>query len=86
MNSGFIPAHLVDNEVRWFYENLGLDDLYFVNEAAETVCGHVIALYAYKLTTFIDNKRTSTVTWQRKAKLMQCRFTAAMSNSLDAAS
>ena len=37
----FIPQDLVDNEVSWFYQNLGIDDMYFQQEAVETIAQHM---------------------------------------------
>ena len=54
--SGFLPTDLVNNEVCWFYENLGIDDIYFANESDDVIASHVLALYAAKLNAFIDNK------------------------------
>ncbi|KZV84784.1 hypothetical protein EXIGLDRAFT_559959, partial [Exidia glandulosa HHB12029] len=28
-SKGFIPSELVQNEVAWFYDQLGIDDTYF---------------------------------------------------------
>ncbi|KAI9208576.1 Glutamate/Leucine/Phenylalanine/Valine dehydrogenase-domain-containing protein [Polychytrium aggregatum] len=52
---GFIPKELVQNEVTWFYGNLGIDDMYFSGETVETVAQHIMALYGSKLLAYIKN-------------------------------
>jgi glutamate dehydrogenase len=32
---GFIPPDLVEDETRWFYDQLGIDDMYFATETVE---------------------------------------------------
>jgi glutamate dehydrogenase len=32
---GFMPPELVEAETRWFYEQLGIDDMYFATETVE---------------------------------------------------
>jgi len=32
---GFIPPDLVEDETRWFYEQLGIDDMYFATETED---------------------------------------------------
>jgi len=32
---GFIPDSLVEDETRWFYYDLGIDDMFFATETAE---------------------------------------------------
>lgn len=39
--NGFIPSELVEGEVTWFYENLGIDDQYFALEQLSTICDHI---------------------------------------------
>lgn len=40
--SGFLPQELVEAEVMWFYQNLGIDDQYFALESLSTICDHVV--------------------------------------------
>jgi glutamate dehydrogenase len=46
---GFIPDTLAMAEVDWFYDNLGIDDLYFQRESVDTIAKHITALYAAKV-------------------------------------
>jgi glutamate dehydrogenase len=32
---GFIPPELVEDETRWFYDQLGIDDMYFATETVD---------------------------------------------------
>jgi glutamate dehydrogenase len=32
---GFIPPDFVEAEVKWFYEELGIDDMYFATESVD---------------------------------------------------
>lgn len=34
-DKGFVPPELVDNEVQWFYNALGIDDMYFSTETVD---------------------------------------------------
>jgi glutamate dehydrogenase len=49
----FIPQELVHNEVQWFYENLGIDDMYFQQETFKTIADHIMGLYAAKIEAFM---------------------------------
>ncbi|KAI9296001.1 NAD-dependent glutamate dehydrogenase [Neoconidiobolus thromboides FSU 785] len=52
---GFIPKELIQNEASWFYGNLGIDELYFINESHETIASHISSLYAAKIQAFTEN-------------------------------
>lgn len=47
--AGFIPEALIESETRWFYEQLGIDDVFFARESVAGIAGHIHALYAAKL-------------------------------------
>ena len=34
-SKGFMPVDLVEDETRWFYESLGIDDMYFATETVD---------------------------------------------------
>ncbi|KAJ3031823.1 UNVERIFIED_CONTAM: NAD-dependent glutamate dehydrogenase [Siphonaria sp. JEL0065] len=53
---GFIPKELVGNEVSWFYNNLGMDELYFKLETAESISQLILSLYSAKIAAFIKNE------------------------------
>lgn len=50
---GFIPEPLIENEVAWFYSNLGIDDQYFALEGLDVIAKHIMALYGAKINAFI---------------------------------
>jgi glutamate dehydrogenase len=49
---GWIPEALVDAQVSWFYNELGIDDVYFQLENPEVVANHITSLYAAKVAAF----------------------------------
>ncbi|KAG1751101.1 NADH-dependent glutamate dehydrogenase [Suillus lakei] len=49
---GFIPRELVENEVDWFYSQLGIDDIYFQNESPSVISDHIIALFGAKILAY----------------------------------
>ncbi|KAI9317222.1 Glutamate/Leucine/Phenylalanine/Valine dehydrogenase-domain-containing protein [Dichotomocladium elegans] len=53
--TGFIPKELIQNEVAWFYNNLGIDDYYFALESVETIANHVMSLYGAKMLAYAQN-------------------------------
>jgi glutamate dehydrogenase len=56
---GFIPENLIESEARWFYESLGIDDLYFERETVDGIVSHIHALYSAKLDAFARNDLNS---------------------------
>ncbi|KAJ3395003.1 NAD-dependent glutamate dehydrogenase [Entophlyctis sp. JEL0112] len=65
---GFIPKELVLNEVSWFYENLGIDDMYFGTEPIETIAQHILALYGAKIFAYIKNKSALEINLNRESE------------------
>ncbi|KAG5928543.1 glutamate dehydrogenase (NADP(+)) gdh1 [Claviceps africana] len=47
--AGFIPESLIDDQVQWFYAQLGIDDVYFEIEAPQAIANHISSLYAAKV-------------------------------------
>jgi glutamate dehydrogenase len=66
--TGFIPSELIENEVSWFYNNLGIDNMYFVLESVETIASHIIALYGSKILAFTKNDRSFDVNLVRETE------------------
>ncbi len=55
---GFIPPDFVESETSWFYNELGIDDMYFQTETVEAVVNHILSLYAAKVAAYArDDKR-----------------------------
>lgn len=57
-NTGFIPESLIESETKWFYESLGIDDVFFARESAEGIANHIHALYACKVQAFSNDNFT----------------------------
>ncbi|AMD22304.1 HGL036Cp [Eremothecium sinecaudum] len=49
---GFIPETLMEQEVDWFYESLGIDDLFFSKESSSSIANIIHTLYAAKVESF----------------------------------
>ncbi|KAK4994213.1 NAD-dependent glutamate dehydrogenase [Elasticomyces elasticus] len=57
-DKGFIPADFVESETSWFYNELGIDDMYFSTETVEAIVSHIHSLYAAKIAAYArDDKR-----------------------------
>ena len=55
---GFIPPEFVESETNWFYNELGIDDMYFQTESVEAIVNHILSLYAGKIAAYArDDKR-----------------------------
>ncbi|KAJ1762440.1 NAD-dependent glutamate dehydrogenase [Coemansia sp. RSA 1591] len=62
---GSIPQHLIDTEVDWFYNVLGLDDMYFMLEAPTAVARHLTSLYGSQLSS-VGQDNLISVTFQTR--------------------
>src|SRR5271156_1699144 len=55
---GFLPAEFVQLETDWFYNSLGIDDMYFQTETVEAISSNVLSLYAAKIAAYArDDKK-----------------------------
>ena len=55
---GFIPPEFVESETNWFYNELGIDDMYFQTETVDAIVSHILSLYAGKVAAYArDDKR-----------------------------
>ncbi|KAF9941857.1 NAD-dependent glutamate dehydrogenase [Modicella reniformis] len=63
---GFIPADLAQNEVSWFYGNLGIDDMYFATESVESIANHIMALYGAKIFAYTKNDNGLDINLERE--------------------
>ncbi|OMJ26218.1 NAD-specific glutamate dehydrogenase [Smittium culicis] len=48
-SQGYIHSSLIASEVEWFYNSLGMDDLYFMMEKPSVVADHILGFYAARL-------------------------------------
>ncbi|EGY14539.1 NAD-specific glutamate dehydrogenase [Verticillium dahliae VdLs.17] len=57
-SQGWIPPTVVDDQVTWFYESLGIDDVYFKIETPQVIASQVTSLYAAKVAAYArEDKR-----------------------------
>ena len=55
---GFLPAEFIASETEWFYNTLGIDDMYFSTETVEAIASNILSLYAAKLAAYArDDKK-----------------------------
>ncbi|KAL2422033.1 NAD-specific glutamate dehydrogenase [Exophiala dermatitidis] len=55
---GFLPPEFIASETEWFYNALGIDDMYFATETVEAVASNILSLYAAKLAAYArDDKK-----------------------------
>lgn len=47
--AGWVPEKLVEPQVSWFYNELGIDDVYFQLENPRVIASHISSLYAAKV-------------------------------------
>ncbi|KAK9381265.1 Glutamate/Leucine/Phenylalanine/Valine dehydrogenase-domain-containing protein [Kockiozyma suomiensis] len=48
----FIPDTLIENETKWFYNSLGIDDQYFATESVNNIANHILSIYGAKVAAF----------------------------------
>lgn len=54
----WIPTDRIDSQIEWFYNDLGIDDVYFQTESVEAISSHITSLYAAKVAAFArEDKR-----------------------------
>lgn len=55
---GFFPSDFVVSETNWFYNMLGIDDMYFQTESVDAIVTQILSLYAAKVAAYArDDKR-----------------------------
>jgi glutamate dehydrogenase len=47
-----VPVDFVESETKWFYNELGIDDMYFATESVEAIVSHIHSLYAAKVAAY----------------------------------
>lgn len=57
-DKGFIPDDFIASETDWFYNMLGIDDMYFQTESVEAIASNILSLYAAKVSAYArdDNR------------------------------
>ncbi|KAH8588388.1 NAD-specific glutamate dehydrogenase [Bisporella sp. PMI_857] len=51
-SASWIPTPLIEEQISWFYSELGIDDVYFELETVEAIASHITSLYAAKVAAF----------------------------------
>lgn len=54
----FIPEDFVKSETEWFYNALGIDDMYFQTESVEAIASHIHSLWAAKVAAYARGDNT----------------------------
>ncbi|KAH8758908.1 hypothetical protein F5883DRAFT_682253 [Diaporthe sp. PMI_573] len=49
LKNGWVPEERVDAQIAWFYNELGIDDVYFQLEAPSVIADHITSLYTAKV-------------------------------------
>jgi glutamate dehydrogenase len=49
MEAQWIPEDRIESQIEWFYNELGIDDVYFQTETVEAISSHITSLYAAKV-------------------------------------
>jgi glutamate dehydrogenase len=46
---GFLPLEIVESETQWFYNELGIDDMYFSTETSDAYANPSITCTAHRI-------------------------------------
>lgn len=68
--TGFIPENLIELEAKWFYNSLGIDDVFFARESPEGIASHIHSLYSCKVQAFasaVDVAEQPLIRYKREA-------------------
>ncbi|KAK7742036.1 NAD-dependent glutamate dehydrogenase [Cytospora paraplurivora] len=57
LKNGWIPDSRVDAQIAWFYNELGIDDVYFELESTAVIADHITSLYAAKVAAYSRKDR-----------------------------
>ncbi|OMH86312.1 NAD-specific glutamate dehydrogenase [Zancudomyces culisetae] len=63
---GYIPDQLIKSEVEWFYESLGINDMYFETEDPSSVAEHILGIYAAQMRSFSIKSGKVELNFERK--------------------
>ena len=71
-STGFIPESLLESEAKWFYESLGIDDVFFARLTPEEIAGHIHALYSCKVQAYANAGEQPLISYKREAEDHAC--------------
>ncbi|KAK2628461.1 hypothetical protein QTJ16_001564 [Diplocarpon rosae] len=60
-SSSWIPEPLIDAQIEWFYNELGIDDVYFEMESVDAIVSNIVSLYAAKIAAFAREDRVQEI-------------------------
>ncbi|CAL3965718.1 unnamed protein product [Diplocarpon coronariae] len=60
-SSSWIPEPLIDQQIEWFYNELGIDDVYFEMESVDAIVSNIVSLYAAKIAAFAREDRVQEI-------------------------
>ncbi|TGZ78677.1 NAD-dependent glutamate dehydrogenase [Ascodesmis nigricans] len=64
---GFIPPEFIESEVKWFYTQLGIDEMYFKCESVDTIVNNILSLYAGKVAAYSRDDQRLEIRLDREA-------------------
>ncbi|KAI5966150.1 GDH2 [Candida pseudojiufengensis] len=67
-STGFIPENLLESETKWFYESLGIDDVFFARSSPEEIVSHIHALYSCKVQAFANKGEQPLISYKVEAE------------------
>ncbi|MCJ1331879.1 NAD-dependent glutamate dehydrogenase [Thelotrema lepadinum] len=65
--NGFVPPEFVEAETLWFYNELGIDDMYFQTESVDAIVSHILSLYAGKVAAYARDDRKPEIRLDKEA-------------------
>lgn len=65
---GFLPEEFVESETKWFYTQLGIDDMYFKYESVDTIVNNILSLYAGKVAAYSRDDQRLEIRLDREAE------------------
>lgn len=66
-STGFIPESLIESETKWFYESLGIDDVFFARSSPEDIASHIHALYSCKVQAYSSFGEQPLISYKRES-------------------
>lgn len=64
-STGFIPESFIESETNWFYNHLGIDDVFFARASPQEISNHILSLYSCKLQGY-NGDDTSLIQYKRE--------------------
>ncbi|KAJ9384591.1 hypothetical protein DTO063F5_4661 [Paecilomyces variotii] len=65
---GFFPSDFVVSETTWFYNMLGIDDMYFQTETVDSIVTQILSLYAAKVAAYARDDKQLEIRLDKEAE------------------